>query len=66
MILPSVVMRMLHFAFLAPTMTDIRHPYRQSTTTSLSESIYNYRQEFGRTYHGKLPSCYLFFFGHIS
>jgi len=25
----------------------------QSCTTSLSESIYNYRQEFGRTYHGQ-------------
>lgn len=25
----------------------------QSTTTSLSESIYNYRQEHGRTYHCK-------------
>ena len=26
---------------------------RESTTTSLSESIWNYRREHGRTYHGE-------------
>jgi len=26
----------------------------QSITTSLSESIYSYRHEYGRTYHGQL------------
>lgn len=31
--------------------------YRESTTTSLSESIYNYRKEHGRTYHGRLTYC---------
>ncbi|KAI5273473.1 hypothetical protein E4T47_03369 [Aureobasidium subglaciale] len=29
----------------------------QSTTTSLSESIYSYRQEHGRTYHGEPSRC---------
>ncbi|KAG9534788.1 S-adenosyl-L-methionine-dependent methyltransferase, partial [Aureobasidium melanogenum] len=32
----------------------------QSTTTSLSESIYNYRQEHGRTYHSYKDGQYVF------
>ncbi|KAG9542817.1 S-adenosyl-L-methionine-dependent methyltransferase, partial [Aureobasidium melanogenum] len=32
----------------------------QSTTTSLSESIYNYRQEYGRTYHSYKDGQYVF------
>lgn len=33
---------------------------RESTTTSLSESIYNYRKEHGRTYHAYKDGKYIF------
>jgi hypothetical protein len=40
------------FTFAVSSETD--NLDSQSITTSLSESIYSYRHEYGRTYHGKL------------
>lgn len=59
MILHSVTTREFHLClpFSASSETDGRNS--QSITTSLSESIYSYRHEHGRTYHGEslYPKC---------
>jgi len=46
---------------LAPYRRSANKMPRESTTTSLSESIYQYRKEHGRTYHGawKVSTAYL-------
>ena len=44
----------LPLSLMLATSSEADNIFRQSITTSLSESIYSFRHEYGRTYHGKL------------
>ena len=46
----------LPLSLMLATSSEADNIFRQSITTSLSESIYSFRHEYGRTYHGKLLS----------
>lgn len=62
MILHSVTTResTVHLCLPLAARSETDGRYSQSITTSLSESIYNYRHEYGRTYHGEsfYPRCH--------